>query len=370
MKKWQWRTAAVLALGVAGFVALGYRPALSPDRASGDAATPLVVPLQTERETASAWSFDYEWNLAESAGYAVREGDVEPSAFSLLEEPRWMISVEAQNGSLSIVAPPPLLHAQDGTCQVLTQSQVLPLGSYCIRTADGSTHTKRLFMLRCRAQIVPSWWGKVVSTCVVQVMMVDVIDGTADLLNPQNLGLGAGGELVVSMSSSGLPERYSGSACRRELLLLHDALCSVDSPLMARKVAAHLAAQGQRVVSLYAVPELEWPHNWGNDAETAQQIHESIIPTLLFLQQRDCFGSPELADFINGPVFGAIFGERFVSDDEKFKADIPEMTIISTGLPDEALPGEAIAVPDDDETLPAPGVQSGQGGTASDAQGN
>lgn len=361
MKKWQWRTVIVLALGAVGFVALGYRPALSPDEAQSIAATPLVVALKDEGEQTADWGFTYTWDLAQSPGYTIREGDAEPSAFSLLKEPRWEISVEARNGKLIINAPAPLLHTQDPTSQVTTKTRVRPLGTYRLRTADGSMHVKRMLMLVCQAQVMPSWWGEITSTSLLQVIMLDMTDGTADLINPQNMGLGTKGELLLSMAPSGLPARYNGSACRRELLLLHDALCSVSSPLEARQVAEHLNIQGQRVVTQYAAPELEWPHNWGNDAETAEEIHKSIIPTLQFLQEQDCFGSQELADFINGPVFGAIFGESFVSPEDKQQAQAPEMTIISTGLPDEALPGEAVAVPDDSESTAEPGNQEENG---------
>lgn len=357
MKKWQWRTIIVLALGAVGFVALGYRPALSPDEAKSISSTPLVVALEDEGERTADWGFSYTWDLAQSPGYTVREGDAEPSAFSLLKEPRWEISVEARKGDLTIKAPAPLLQAQAPTSQVMTKTRVWPLGTYLLRTADGSMHVKRMLMLSCQARIMPSWWGKITTTSLLQVIMLDITDGTADLLNPQNMGLGTKGELLLSMAPSGLPARYNGSACRRELLMLHDALCSVTSPLEARQVAEHLKIQGQRLVTQYAVPEMEWPRNWGTDAETAEEIHKSIIPTLQFLQEQDCFGSQELADFINGPVFGAIFGESFVSPEDKRQTHAPEMTIISTGLPDEALPGEAVAVPDDGESTVAPGNQ-------------
>lgn len=354
MKKWQLRTIIVLALGAVGFVALGYRPALSPDLAKSVTGNPIVVPLQDANEQSAAWGFTYVWDLAQSPGYTVRYGDLAPQAFSVLQDPRWEISVEAREGQLRISAPAPVLHARDATCQVTTTCTVRPMGSYLLRTADGSMHRKRLLMLNCHVQVIPSWWGKMEKTDLLQVILLDVTAGTADLLNPHNIGLGIGGELMLSTASTGLPERYSGSAARRELLLLHDALCSVNSEITARQAAELLALQGQRVVAQYTAPELEWPDNWGNDAETAEELHQSIIPTLQFLQEHECFGSGELADFINGPVFGAIFGESFVSPQDKQRAAIPEMTIISSGLPDEALPGEAIAVPDDSESTPAP----------------
>lgn len=313
MKRWHKRTVAVLALGAVGFTALALRPALVADKQVTDALSCDAIVLAPDQAAAAGQrAFCYRMGTAHCPGITLTASSDGVRGFSeLLHDAVWVIDATVQNGRLVITAPPPLLHAKSPLCRVISSSSVTIRGAHRVRMPDGKTHVKYVVTLQLRAEIQPSFWAQAHVSEIAQVLLIDPVAGTMDYLNPEPYFPASSGKLTVVPADGELPQRYSGSATRQEMLRMLDLLASVTNGRMADAAGTTLASRADNFVSLMADTDAAWPECWGADAETARNVHEAVVPTLLFLQRNDCFNSQPLANFINSDDFGRIFGESF-----------------------------------------------------------
>lgn len=313
MKRWHKRTVAVLALGAVGFAALALRPALVADKQLADALSRDEMALAPDQAAAAGQrALCYRMGTARCPGITLMESSDGVRGFSeLLQDAVWVIDARVRDGKLMISAPPPLLHAKSSLCRVISSSSVSIRGTHRVRMPDGKTHVKYVVALRLRAEIQPSFWAASHVSEMAQVLLIDPVAGTMDYLNPEPYFPVAAGELTVVPADGELPQRYSGSATRQEMLRMLDLLASVTNGRMADAAGMTLAARADNFVALMAEADAAWPECWGTDAATARELHEAVVPTLLFLQRNACFDSQALADFINSEDFGRIFGESF-----------------------------------------------------------
>lgn len=314
MKRWHRRTLIVLLLGGAGFIALAMRPALVPDEAFPPTVE-LCLPLPPQQaDSSDQLAATYRWDLRNSPGITLSNCPDGVNLFrESLRQATWSIGFVISDDKLRINAETPLLHAIDSSCLVQTQSRITLRGQYRVRMPDGALHTKYVVELALAARLTPSFWGKPVSSELYQLLLIDPAAGSFDHLDPSAYVLlpSEGAELTRAPGTAELPARYSGSFCRQEMLRLLDLLASVTDTDMADAAAPVLQSRAEQLVKLCADAQAPWPQNWGNDSETAEEVHRAVIPTLLYLQEKACHNSSDLADFINGQAFGRIFGESF-----------------------------------------------------------
>lgn len=314
MKRWHKRTLLVLVLGAAGFIALAMRPALVPDEVEQQDAG-LNIPLPSDQaEAADKLAVSYRWDLADSPGITLSSS---PDGVNLFRErlrrAEWRIGFVVRDGSLLINAETPLLHAVDRSCLVQTQSRLALRSRYRVRMPDGSFHDKYAIELAIAARLTPSFWGKTLNSSLHQLLLVDPVAGTFDPMDPSAYLFvpSEGAELTRAPGAPELPARYSGSFRRQQMLRLLDLLASITDARTADAAAPVLQSRAEQLVQLCADAQAPWPQNWGDDREAAEEVHRAVIPTLLYLQEKDCHNSADLADFINGEAFGLIFGESF-----------------------------------------------------------
>ncbi len=371
MKRWHKRTLLVLVLGAAGFIALAMRPALVPDEVEQQDAG-LNIPLPSDQaEAAGKLAVSYRWHLADSPGITLSSS---PDGVNLFRErlrrAEWRIGFVVRDGSLLINAETPLLHAVDRSCLVQTQSRLALRSRYRVRMPDGSFHNKYVIELAIAARLTPSFWGKTLNSSLHQLLLVDPVAGTFDPMDPSAYLFvpSEGAELTRALGAPELPARYSGSFHRQQMLRLLDLLASITDARTADAAAPVLQSRAEQLVQLCADAQAPWPQNWGDDREAAEEVHRAVIPTLLYLQEKDCHNSADLADFINGEAFGRIFGESFRDggDAAPSASDGGDSSLPRT---DDDIPFNVITAPDpaDDITGDSPANSSEKSSATSSA---
>lgn len=348
MKRWHKRTLLVLVLGAAGFIALAMRPALVPDEAEQQDAG-LSIPLPSDQaEAAGKLSVSYRWDLADSPGITLSSSPDGVHLFrDRLRRAEWCISFVVSDGKLLISAETPLLHAVDRSCLVQTQSRLALRSRYRVRMPDGTFHDKYVIELALAARLTPSFWGKTLNSSLYQLLLVDPVAGTFDPMDPSAYLFvpSEGAELTRAQGAPELPARYSGSFRRQQMLRLLDLLASITDTRTADAAAPVLQSRAEQLVQLCADAQAPWPQNWGDDREAAEEVHRAVIPTLLYLQEKDCHNSADLAAFINGEAFGLIFGESF-RDDGGAAPSASDGGDSSLPRTDDDIPFNVITVPD------------------------
>lgn len=308
MKKWHKRTLIVVALGLLGTVALGLRPALTPDDVQEIKHFSTELPLP-DRQKDSRFCFTHTIQLHSphrGTWYAGGQQTVHP----LLTPAEWSIQVSCADGKLRVTAPPPPLHSKWAH---LRATWVVGIGdvSY-VRRPNGSRHAEYQLHLSCNIERTPCFWQEPQREMFVQFITVDVADEAADLGTAL---LAAADSPFFSEFSPGttgpaaqLPARYCESPVSNALLrLLHTlAACTPETHEQLTPRLVNGAAQLARFAT-----QAPWPDCWGNSADMARTIAYRVGPTLEFIAENECFGNQQLADFINGEHFSRIFGDKF-----------------------------------------------------------
>lgn len=315
MKKWQKITLVILGLGVLGGGATPFRPVIQGDSADRELAPATQsVSLEDTREMTSDFAVDYEWNFHAHPSRTLLVQDLSPDVFSLLKEATWKIRLEVQDGKLVIRSDAPELHARESLQRVEASYSYNMLPTMHIMRPDGTHHPLRALRLGCEVRLYKPGWGKPLRTFAFQEIVLDLIDGTADLVHPtylRILSLGMDSRVIVSQEETGLPTLLCGSSCEQDLtrILLH--LSSIDSRKRAVNIMQTLPEKVKETVATYADDKKNWPDCWGDEAETARRIARRIVPALLRFEETNCYNYQPLADFINSPDFSRVFGESF-----------------------------------------------------------
>lgn len=176
------------------------------------------------------------------------------------------------------------------------------------RQPNGQKHMIRHVLLSCE------WSDEHGAPLIIlQQFEVDLTLGSVDAMpcSPPPRWAHLPAKDYHSMQPGRLPEKINGSPIRREMLRLLYALAAIDSPVMAAQAAPQITAFAWRLAAKAPAPHAPWPRCWDAETEDAQEIARRITPTLVYLQQNECFECSELAAFINSPTFSRIFGERF-----------------------------------------------------------
>lgn len=174
------------------------------------------------------------------------------------------------------------------------------------RRPSGKRHMIRHILLICKLPAPADEQHRY----ILQQIELDAALGTAELV-PCIPFAAASVQHHHSLEPSGLPELYGSAPIPRDMRRIVYALAAVDSPELAQTAAEELLVFADRLARKAPAPGTPWPHNWGEYAEDARAAAAQLVPTLVYLQDNDCFDSGDLAAFINSTIFSVIFGQRF-----------------------------------------------------------
>lgn len=259
--------------------------------------------------------FIYTWDLHHSPTHTVLTGDLEPDAFSLLEKALWPIHIQTFGSGYSLQGDEITWHARHALNRVITRTSITHQGSWVRRMPSGRLHQQHLAILSCQVEVHPLLFGKPIVTEAQQTLLIDGMDGCIDLVPMKKQAAGKPRLSIISTIPSGLPERYAGTATEREMQRILDTLACIRTTALAKDCVPWLLLHTRELVTSQENPTASWPHCWGAAADMAQRLSYRVIPTLIYLQENNCFGSQELADYINSPLFSKLFGEDFTPDD-------------------------------------------------------
>lgn len=309
MKKWHKRSLFVLLLGAVGTVALGLRPALTPDTL--EVIEPFASTIQLPQHLRdSNFSFTHIVNpSAPQRGTWFSDGDL--TTHRLLRPSEWTVQVQCKDGTLSVEATPPEQHADGAHVRAVCFAGIgEAMGG--IRRPNGRIHTEYLLHVSCMVEYTPCFWQAPRRAQWVQFITIDVDDEAADM----GTGLLTDTDNIFfskfTQSTDGtmavLPARYCNTPVENAMLrLLHTlAACTEDThdQLTPRLLA------GSKLLNRFAT-EADWPECWGNAAGMARDMSYRVGPTLVYLNEKGCFGNEQLIKFINSREFSRIFGEDF-----------------------------------------------------------
>lgn len=294
------------------------RPTISDDEMVdvSDAAK-LSFELQDEREKAGLLDFEYEWELNHAPNNTLILNSGTEDAFALLQPASWKISCRLQEGKCILRTAPPLLRAKDSSCQVRSRYLAEFSAPFVQRHPDGTMHPVRIANLVCEVWIYRPFFQKPLHAFAIQEIKLDIIDGSADIIRPIAALMTAKGmkhHFVANTYDANLPSRYCGTERERIITRILFSLASIDSKALADTCTPEIVKLAQQIQGLQIHPDAPWPDCWGDDAPIARQAARRIIPTLVRMQENDCYGNQELIDFINSESFSRIFGEDFSSN--------------------------------------------------------
>ena len=308
MKRWHRRTLIVLALGALGTVALGLRPALTPNEVSVISRAGNAVPLP-EHLHGRNFSFTHVIKPGQPHKGTWFAGN-SAEALSRLQATDWRVTVSCKEGKLVVETAPVEMSAS----MAQVRGELFTGISYVskVRRPNGRTHTEYQLDISCYAEITPCFWQEKQRVHWLQFITIDVDDEAADMGTPLLVEIPQSFTEKFTLSSEGpepaLPARYCYSPAENALLrLLHTiAACTEHT----HSLLTHRLISGSRQLARFA-GSAPWPKNWGKAQDMAQTIAYRVGPTLEYLAENDCFGNQQLADYINGEDFAAIFGENF-----------------------------------------------------------
>lgn len=309
MRKWFTRIAVLLAFFTTAYLCVALRPAWQADSVQ----FPSVQMIYLEKKPAHPLRINYTWNLANSPARTVFVGD-EDIFRRLKGKAAWTLNFSTEGEKLIIGSAAPILHAESSLRHTHTQYGIYDMGHSHLRMPNGKIHRQQHIMLVWKISMQQSFQNKESTCLAVQEIVLDAEDGAADLVTPvlpKSVTLDNPVRHLVAGAPSGLPERFCGSRVEQELLRFLFRMASVCDEQTARTLAPKLRHLGHELLENFANPAQPWPDCWGTAAPTARLVAHRVIPLLQEWQANGCYGVAELADFVNGPVFGRIFGESF-----------------------------------------------------------
>ncbi len=311
MKRWHKRTLCILALGIAGIVALAYRTAFEEDRAETiDYFNSPSIKLSSHDANHDI-CFEHRWNLSQSPRGTVQEGSLQPNAFGMIQPAEWLVKIYTKNGHLCADFTPPVIHATDPTGLVKTHYYAYftrPTWHYC---PNGSMVAEYNLCLHCDITITPAWWRSPITTRAIQVLNICPALGCADLTTAYTAALSddTPRQIITDAPEAELPARFCGTQREQALQFLlyefADAALGADTERLQQ-----FYRTAQEYTEQLTTADKDWPACWEEAAEQARRAAQLAERTLTIIQENNCYDSEELANFINGPVFARIFGNQ------------------------------------------------------------
>lgn len=186
-----------------------------------------------------------------------------------------------------------------------------------LRMPDGSVHPQ--YHLRLRQEMTRQpYFREAEKAVALTELVIDPLDGTVDVVTPdvpmdvteQDYPVR---RLCCAQNEPPLPARFCGTETEQSLQRYLFLVASMHNAETARRLLPAVIARGQKLVDSACDAEKPFPECWGDAADTARTNHRRILPYLLRLRELDCFELPELAAFINSPLFARLFGDSWSS---------------------------------------------------------
>ena len=302
-------------LGAAATAAIGLNPMFTDDTASTYAGMLRNYSELSAHDQGESMQFDYSWKLTKHPNNTILEGDIENSAFKLLQDCNWNIRVRTENGKLQASYDTPTLHALDKANKVETKYAVDFCGTTMRRRPNGSFVTEHHLYLTCDVTITPTFWREPIHTIARQHIVIDVAQGTADLFEYAPSDLAPDMLIVSDSTTAALPSRYCGTEREQALQhLLYDFADLCQNPRKSN--IEEFSNKAQQYLSRLCTADKTWPDCWEEAAPEAQRSAQLIEQTISELHKNDYYGSEPLKDFINSEIFTRIFGAEFTLRDK------------------------------------------------------
>lgn len=191
-----------------------------------------------------------------------------------------------------------------------------------LRMPDGSVHVQYHLLLQME-MMSRSLFQPNEHVFALTELVIDPIDGTVDAVTPDCDDAVTERAFPVrriccAQNDPPLPARFCGTETEQSLQRYLYLVVSMHNAESARRLLPAVIARGQKLVDAACDTEQDFPDCWGEAADTARLNHRRILPYLLRLRELDCFGLPELADYLNSPLFARLFGESWTSPNEAF----------------------------------------------------
>lgn len=291
-------------------VAVGYR-VLQPNTATMPLPLPHATgtPL-TGTEADSDFHFTYQWNLRDCPSGTEILGDPASQTVDKIKgDAIWRMELTARDGKLTLRTELPEWRSGNPLCKIHTRFCITEKQPVWQRMPSTRRHRRRHFLLACELS-VDYGFGLSHQTIYMQELVVDLADGAADLqapaIPPSLARLPR--TRILRGAATGLPERFCGSVVERELLRYLHHLALVEDAGTAAALLPGLKRRGEHLTEYFAEANAPWPECWGTGADTARTLARRVRPLLRHMQEHNCYGSAELLEFVNGPVFSRIFG--------------------------------------------------------------
>lgn len=321
MKKWHKRTLCILALGVAGMVCLAYRPSFCDNVARTAPYMPQTAEcVLSKHDDAQGMSFKLSWDFSNHPKGVLLQGA--DDAFALLQDARWDIEVRTEQGKMKVSYNTPVLQAEDSTCYVSTEYCAYFLPPTLHYLPNGNIAATHILHLRCDVTITPSWWQEPIHSEATLALAINPTLGSVDIETEPRVYRHKDEtyRLIAEGATPDLPNRYCGT--EREQALQHLLYEFADAALHADEEAlAAYYIKAEAAVARLCAADKEWPHCWEEAAAEAERGAQLVELTLTRIQEYNSFALPELADFINGPIFSRIFGNQIKIRENYFGDD-------------------------------------------------
>lgn len=280
---------------------------------AGQMLPPAVSYREDNAQLISGMDIRYDWAFDQlPQGSVVLADTPEPSLPA--ECPAWRLHITAEGGSLSINGEEIASPMGNPVHRIGVHTSATFLPATLLHMPDGTIHPQYHLLLRAEMQS-RDWLLRGERCIILTELVLDPHDGTADTVRADVPAEDAR-ELpyrrdFYEETPTGLPTRFCGSAPEQALQRYLYLLCAMHHAESVRRLLPVVRSRGQLLVDTYADNDKSFPECWGCAAETAEENHRRILPYLLRLRDCECFDSAELADFINSPLFGRLFGDEW-----------------------------------------------------------
>ncbi len=321
MKRWHKRSIIIIALGIAGVAALGLRPTVVPHTAEALTKAPHTQTTLPEHYITGGMNLTYRWKLTEPPPHTILRAATDENVFGMIKPAEWEITIQAKDGKLTADYTTPVLHAKSNTHSVATQYHAYFSAPVRYYLPSGVASVKYYLHLQCKSTLTPPFWQPPQCTTALQVLCIDVAQGTVDLVTPPMVQEDSNCRIIRNGPTPDLPARFCGTQ-REQVVqhLLYDFADAARTPTGSR--FRRFVQQAEAAVQQYTAADLPWPQCWGDAAAEATRANALIDDTVRDLRHHDYYGSTALKDFMHSPTFARIFGNTSVQADDANPVDV------------------------------------------------
>lgn len=309
MKKWHRRSICIFLLAAAGTVATGLRPLLigssAADLTEHQGEPQFFIGLNPQDHM----HLSYRWNPAANPTHTLLLGDA--GVLDALDgKAEWLTDFTFEGGRVTLRSQAPDIAAKDSLTPAHCRFFLTYKGMSTLRMPSGGIHPQHHFTLAAEIRLTPCFFQKPRHLIALQELVIDPKDHAADLVRPTvppsmaHLPV----QEVLRGRETALPARFCGTVAEQEMEQLLFRLAQIAHAADVAPRMALIQSKAQELVDIHADPAQPWPQCWGSAAAKAEENAQRIIPVLQRFQEADCYGSQELADFINSPLFSRIYG--------------------------------------------------------------